>query len=191
MTSYKKEKGIPYESFIYGKYMPSEICDDLLQGYKKNIKHAIPGRTSGGVNPDIKDSLDLRLHPNDSMFFEYKHHLANMIKEYQDLYETSWRAVDIVENIVLQYYKPGQGFKQMHCERLDHRVANRMLVFMTYLNTVKDAGTEFKFQKITTQAKKGLTLLWPSDYTHYHRGVINNKHSKYIITGWLSHVPFQ
>lgn len=191
MTSYKKEKGIPYESFIYGKYMPSEICDDLLQGYKKNIKHAIPGRTSGGVNPDVKDSLDLRLHPNDSMFFEYKHHLANMIKEYQDLYETSWRAVDIVENIVLQYYKPGQGFKQMHCERLDHRVANRMLVFMTYLNTVKDAGTEFKFQKITTQAKKGLTLLWPSDYTHYHRGVINNKHSKYIITGWLSHVPFK
>ncbi|OUU35587.1 MAG: hypothetical protein CBC16_10710 [Verrucomicrobia bacterium TMED56] len=191
MTNYKKEKGIPYESFIYGKYMPSEICDDLLQGYKKNIKHAIPGRTSGGVNPDVKDSLDLRLHPNDSMFFEYKHHLANMIKEYQDLYETSWRAVDIVENIVLQYYKPGQGFKQMHCERLDHRVANRMLVFMTYLNTVKDAGTEFKFQKITTQAKKGLTLLWPSDYTHYHRGVINNKHSKYIITGWLSHVPFQ
>tara|TARA_R100001086_G_scaffold76258_1_gene36934 strand:- start:7 stop:582 length:576 start_codon:yes stop_codon:yes gene_type:complete len=191
MTKYKKEKGIPYESFIYGKYMPSKVCDDLLQGYKKNIKHASPGRTSGGINPDIKDSLDLRLHPNDSMFFEYKHHLVNMVQEYQDLYETSWRAVDIVENIVIQYYKPGQGFKQMHCERLDYRVANRMLVFMTYLNTVKNAGTEFKFQKLTTEAKKGLTLLWPSDYTHYHRGVISNKDSKYIITGWLSHVPFK
>ena len=59
---------------------------------------------------------------------------------------------------------------------------------MTYLNDVKDGGTEFKFQKITTEAKKGLTLLWPSDFTHTHRGQITHNSEKYIVTGWLSYV---
>ena len=57
---------------------------------------------------------------------------------------------------------------------------------MTYLNNVPDGGTEFLYQKITTPAKKGLTLIWPSDWTHTHRGQISNEHEKYIATGWYS-----
>ena len=190
MINYKKEN-IPYDSFIYGRYMPQNICDDILNSYKKNIKYTRKGRTSNGVNPDVKESLDLVLNPNDSAFLSYKEHLSNMINEYKILYETGWKNIDIIENVCIQGYKPGQGFKIMHCERLDFRVASRMLVFMTYLNTVKDAGTEFKFQKLKTEAKKGLTLIWPPDFTHYHKGIINHKHSKYIITGWLNFVPFE
>ena len=53
---------------------------------------------------------------------------------------------------------------------------------MTYLNTVENGGTSFKYQNITTQAVKGLTLIWPSDFTHMHKGQISNQ-TKYIITG--------
>ena len=56
---------------------------------------------------------------------------------------------------------------------------------MTYLNTVPDAGTHFKYQDITTPAEKGLTLIWPPDFTHTHKGEISEKEEKYIITGWL------
>jgi hypothetical protein len=59
---------------------------------------------------------------------------------------------------------------------------------MTYLNDVPDAGTEFKYQKITTQAKKGLTIIWPSDWTHTHKGQISDVNEKYIITGWYSFI---
>ena len=56
---------------------------------------------------------------------------------------------------------------------------------MTYLNDVPDAGTHFKYQDLTTPAEKGLTLIWPTDFTHPHKGQITKHHEKYIITGWL------
>ena len=37
-------------------------------------------------------------------------------------------------------------------------------------------------------AKKGKTLIWPTDFTHTHRGVISLSKEKYIITGWLSFI---
>ena len=58
---------------------------------------------------------------------------------------------------------------------------------MTYLNNVKDGGTMFKYQNLTIPAKKGLTLIWPSDWTHTHKGQISNTKEKYIITGWYSY----
>ena len=58
---------------------------------------------------------------------------------------------------------------------------------MTYLNDVPKGGTEFYHQKIKTKAEKGLTVIWPSDWTHTHRGIISNTHEKYIVTGWLSY----
>ena len=57
---------------------------------------------------------------------------------------------------------------------------------MTYLNTAKNAGTEFKYYNLKTQAKKGLTLIWPTDFTHTHKGVISKKDEKHIVTGWLT-----
>ena len=65
---------------------------------------------------------------------------------------------------------------------------HRVLAFMTYLNTVEEAGTEFKFQNFKATAKKGKTLIWPTDFTHTHRGVISLSKEKYIITGWLSFI---
>jgi hypothetical protein len=59
---------------------------------------------------------------------------------------------------------------------------------MTYLNDVPEGGTEFMYQKLTSPAKKGLTLIWPSDWTHAHRGQICNTHTKYIITGWFNYL---
>ena len=66
-------------------------------------------------------------------------------------------------------------------------MVNRHLVFMTYLNTVKSGGeTEFYHQKVKVKPKKGKTLIWPSEWTHIHRGRTSFKEDKYIITGWFS-----
>ena len=86
----------------------------------------------------------------------------------------------------IQYYKAGQGYKDWHCERSYNN--DRILVWMTYLNDVPNGGTEFLYQKITSPAKKGLTLFWPTDWTHTHRGQISPDHEKYIATGWLNFV---
>ena len=59
---------------------------------------------------------------------------------------------------------------------------------MTYLNDVENGGTDFLYQKITTPAKKGLTIIWPATWTHTHKCHISNTQEKYIITGWFSYV---
>ena len=42
-----------------------------------------------------------------------------------------------------------------------------------------------KRTKVETEGKKGLTLIWPADWTHTHRGVISQTKEKTIITGWI------
>ena len=59
---------------------------------------------------------------------------------------------------------------------------------MTYLNDVDDGGTEFLYQKITIPAKKGLTIVWPTQWTHTHRGQISHTKEKRIITGWYNFI---
>jgi len=89
------------------------------------------------------------------------------------------------EETFVQSYEPGQSYSQEHCERQKLAQAKRMGVFMTYLTDAEKGGTSFKYQKITTPCKKGLTLLFPSDWTHTHKGEKSNQY-KAIVTGWLN-----
>ena len=95
---------------------------------------------------------------------------------------------NITERVNLQKYPIGGGFKLFHFERMSRSSIKRYLVFMTYLNDVEDGGTEFFYQKHKTPAKKGLTLIWPSEWTHTHKGIISKKKEKIIITGWYSFI---
>ena len=89
----------------------------------------------------------------------------------------------------IQWYPPGGGYKVWHTERVssDTWCVYRHLVFMTFLNDVQDGGTEWFHQKKYVPAKKGYTVIWPSDWTHTHRGRVTDK-EKMIITGWFSFV---
>ena len=51
--------------------------------------------------------------------------------------------------------------------------------------TVKNGGTHFPYQNKTLNAVKGKLVIWPSDFTHPHVGVISNDEEKYIATGWF------
>ena len=188
-----KEHKIPKNTFILGRYIPGKICDDIVNIFKKNKKYAKPG-TIGlkTIQPEYKISLDIGLHGSDSGLVDYNVYLNKMIKEYEDIYEFTLLGVqpfnNMQENINIQYYQPKQGFFKYHTERTGIHSATRCLVFMTYLNDVPDGGTEFLFQKLKVPAKKGLTLIWPSDFTHGHRGIISKTKEKYIITGWFNFV---
>ena len=183
------------KSFIGAWYVPDlKVCDELIAFFKQaNGKE--PGQIGHDrqVNPDIKDSLDLIVTPEEfshPAMRKYIINLSEVAKRYMEKYEAA-RIVNpwgLTENINLQYYKPGAGYKQWHTERIGKLIpsVNRHLVFMTYLNDVFDeGGTEFFYQKIRTQPRKGLTLIWPVDWTHLHRGIVSPTEEKYIITGWF------
>ena len=85
----------------------------------------------------------------------------------------------------IQYYKPGAAYFDLHYER-NLNYPNRQLVYMMYLNTIKDnGGTEFPYQNITLSAIKGDLYIWPADFTHPHKGIVSPTQEKYIVTGWF------
>ena len=80
---------------------------------------------------------------------------------------------------MIQYYPSNGGYKTWHNERDIYSQHQRSLVFMTYLNDIPNGGgTEFMwYPDFKVTAKKGLSLIWPTDFTHTHRGVIS-EHEK-------------
>ena len=68
----------------------------------------------------------------------------------------------------------------------------RFLTYMVYLNDIKEGGeTEFLYQRTRLKPKKGTIVLFPTYYTHTHRGNPPLKGTKYAITGWFwSQKPF-
>jgi hypothetical protein len=123
------------------------------------------------------------------MTLRYEAELQKIVNLYVTKYPMSNKTAKWeVEGINIQKYNPGGGYVDWHSERTGHYDTSmyRHLVFMTYLNDVTDDGeTEFLHQTIKVQPKKGLTLIWPSDWTHFHRGIPSPTETKYIITGWF------
>ena len=185
-----KEYEIDYGSFIGGWYIPEKICDDLIELYQTSQhlwEEGTVGIAKKRIDEKYKKNTEMYIHPNDfTMISTYMPYLHECLEEYKKKYPYSDRVntYNISTPIKIQYYKPGEGFYQWHMENGGHGSRSRHLVFMTYLNTLDNAGTEFYHQKITTPCQKGLTVIWPAHWTHTHRGVTNYDSDKYIITGW-------
>tara|TARA_R110000744_G_scaffold249263_1_gene365536 strand:- start:332 stop:922 length:591 start_codon:yes stop_codon:yes gene_type:complete len=190
-THQYKKQDLPKNSFIQGWYMPEKVCDNLVNYFNKNRDKAKPGASlyEGKITPDktIKDSLDLSLGNSnvEKDVFEYRLHLQEILDLYVKEYPEVGRLDKFnVEDVNIQWYPSKGGFKTWHYERGAKENMDRVLVFMTYLNNVKNGGTHFKYQDVTTPAIKGLTIIWPPDWTHTHKGEISND-KKIIATGWF------
>ena len=178
------------KDFIYQNFIDKNICKEIVKYYNEHPHMIMEGECGGGVIKEIKDSEDIivpRLseeHP----FDKYKKALQECLDQYMSIYPELSRLIDefyLMENYIIQRYKPGAGYHLLHCERSMPNCSHRVLVFMTYLNTVKDAGTTFPFQNQTTACDIGRTVIWPGEWTHAHKGIIHPTEEKWIITGWF------
>ena len=190
-----KEYKLPLDSFIGGWFIDKTVCDDLVRYFKDTpnkfkSKGYVFNYGRNMINKKVKDSLDLPISSKQlsPLFKNYRDKLQDCLEKYLSRYPESneLERFNINDDYNIQYYKPKGGFKKWHCERGGLLDVKRILVFMTFLNDAPDGGTMFKYQKLTIPAKKGLTLIWPTDFTHTHKGQISKTHEKYIITGWYS-----
>ena len=165
------------------------LCDDLIEYHKNNMEYKNLGKSIGAN--EMKKSTDVTIFPasqNPSIMM-YRKLLFGYMREYNTAYDNPLAELTIADGFNIQHYKPGEGYLNWHSERSVHLTHQRALTFMTYLNDVKDGGsTEFKYQGLRHNAKKGKTLIWPSDFTHTHRGQKSETQEKYITTGWFNHV---
>jgi len=184
------------KSFIGAWFFEDQsLCDDLIYHFEQS-----PNKVTGKIHrssdkfPKVdkseKDSIDLNLELDTVIGTRYVNELQKVLEMYKIKYPSSDRTSKYqIESINLQKYNPQGGYHQWHTERSGGLFpgAYRHLVFMTYLNDVDDEGeTQFEHQNIKIQPKKGLTLIWPADWTHTHRGIPSMTQTKYIATGWYA-----
>ena len=174
---------------------PTLICDDLISYFELNLAKQKSGVLSGGLNLDKNDSIDITIKPKEiilpgnEIFQLYFNQLLECYKNYVEEWNFLKQISERLEigSFNLQRYKTGQHFKAIHTERSSLENLHRIFAFMTYLNDVQDGGsTYFSHYDLEIQPRKGLTLIWPAEWTHAHRGNILNAGKKYIITGWIT-----
>ena len=176
------------EDFIFTLQLDdTSLCDDLIDYYERSSEYKQRGASNGGD----KTSTDVVVYPNstDPAALQYFGLLKFALSEYKKKYEHFRSPLGFLEPLNIQHYAPGEGFLNWHSERGMSQSHQRALVFMTYLNDVDDGGqTQFLYQKKEIQPKKGLTVLWPTDFTHTHRGVTSPTQTKMIATGWYNYL---
>lgn len=179
------------------------VCEDLIDFFNNDpwaCQTKCPGTvytSQNLVDPAKKKSTDLYILPKEfgiPCVNKYQVELNKVVKKYIEKYE--WCAkcgpVHLLEGFNLQHYKPEEGYYIWHTERFGGNPPEtlRHLVFMTYLNDVTDKGeTEWLYQKLKITPRKGLTVIWPAEWTHVHRGIASPTQEKYIATGWFHLVP--
>tara|TARA_R100001509_G_C4776495_1_gene184811 strand:- start:49 stop:570 length:522 start_codon:yes stop_codon:yes gene_type:complete len=171
--------------FIYEDYIDKKICKDLIDCYENNENKTTQ-------NDNFKKMSEIYLNCEDKKLNNYFSALYNILKKYIKKYEyidkgqEPWYTSPILK---IQKYKPGESYFGWHTESTGYQGNNnRILAFSTFLNDIKKGGeTEFFYQKQKIKPETGKTILFPSFWTHTHRGIVTQE-TKYIITGWYTYV---
>jgi prolyl 4-hydroxylase len=195
-----KRSELPFSNlgpnFIGSWTLDPSICDGIIDHFEKNQQKQAQGVTGGGLlNIEVKNSRDISLTPKEINLPNneiYKIYFENLFECYKD-YNIQWPFLgSLIKEVNIgsfnvQRYLPGQHFQRIHCERTGIDSLHRLLAFMTYLNDVEEGGsTYFNHYDLDVKPRKGLTLIWPAEWTHSHKGNVLKGGKKYIITGWLT-----
>ena len=183
------------ESFIgLWNIEDDNLCKDLINFFEENKDLHVIGATSSGVDYSVKKTIDITINPKSlkepkyQVFNKYFEKLNECFEDYKDQYsflKVMAKKVHI-GHFNIQKYLKGDHFSSIHSERTNLSSINRLFAWMTYLNDVEDGGTtDFKYFDLKIKPEQGKTIIWPSEWTHAHRGSVLNSGSKYIITGWM------
>ena len=199
MTSY-------HDQFIgvYENAISDEWCDYTIEVMEENSKIHQQRKDYWGDNPlQAKDaSVDLSaiFQANDDRAKFIKEEFDKSFKTVYEIYKERY-TVEVptfrIDHYKLQKTTPTGGYHSWHCEfppelpsdlNEDQHFSlyTRYAVYTVYLNDIKEGGeTEFLYQSKRIPPKKGSICIFPSSYTHLHRGNPPLSDTKYIMTGWL------
>ena len=130
---------------------------------------------------------------NTALTYSNKPFIEMFFKDVYPLYTQKYSylknlATHNILEVKIQKTKVGEGYHVWHCENAEMKARNRIFAFSVYLNDVAEGGeTEFLYQKCRFKPEKNTMLVWPSQFTHVHRGNPPLSNDKYIITGWVEY----
>lgn len=191
-----------YKDFIaiYRDVYPEGYCQHLISEFERLVESgAGVNRQRGegahkhrkndmqlGLNFGVHTAADFNGTSATRMFFDG---LQKCYDEYADQFSVLKDAKITGTAMKMQRTDPGGGYHVWHGEQGNGNHAERVLVYMLYLNSLNDGDggeTEFLYQRLRLRPEENAMIIWPAAYTHAHRGntVLGNQ-SKYIVTGWF------
>ena len=173
---------------IFENALSDEMCDSIVASFEKDTTNKKSRKNIGTKSHVTKDTFSTLFQHDEELCKEF----CNIFwKDLYPLYEydfhlETFRDSLYLDDFKIQKTKPTEGFHWWHCEYSDFSL-NRFGVYSVFLNDVEEGGeTEFLFQSKRISPKKGTVCIFPSSYTHTHRGNPPLNSNKYLMTGWLS-----
>jgi hypothetical protein len=191
-----------HKDFIatYTNVYPEGFCQHLISEFERLV-HGGAGvnRQRGeGAERHRKDDMQLGLNikAHQTLKFDGKDVVDLFFEGLQHCYEEYTGTYSVLKDgkisastMKMQRTSPGGGYHVWHGEQGNNSHADRVLVYMLYLNSLapEEAGeTEFLYQQTRLRPQENTMIVWPAAYTHAHRGnVVHGENCKYIVTGWF------
>ncbi len=188
--------------------LSSELCDEIIDLFEKQEYGKYEGLTRGGVQKNIKDTVDFVI-PQDEIWKNIEKCLARELQDnlkiYADILNAKYNDVNadqqsdatfkllhyediIFREKIIKKYTANVGRYVYHNDfSIDYEKKEfRKITFLWYLNDVIEGGeTDFFAGDIKIRPKKGTLIFFPSSWTYPHSGKMPMSSNKYIITGWL------
>jgi len=188
----------PLDDFIavYDHVLNVSQCDKLVRNFKELKSQNLVFRGDfplGQVSDErislINSALASLNPPQEREFLwgQIHSYCLQYMQSYPEAFgpNIEQRSVLMVENAMMQETRPSGGFHPWHYEATDMATQGRFLTWILYLNDIDEGGeTEFLYQRKRLSPKTGTLVVWPTGFTHTHRGNPPLKDTKYIITGW-------
>ena len=192
---------------VFPEAATQKYCEDLIEWFEYNNTEGSGGRKNtvsrqeleGGVSKTHKDSEiywlgynNRMLSRNDILLAEFNKIVWKAYAKFKTVYGAGLDQLGLHKmspSIKIQRYQPTQGYHVWHSEVTNQENAGRVFVCLLYLNTVEEGGeTEFLYQKMRVPAVQGTLAMFPTTWTHLHRGNAPLKGNKYVINTWLEFV---
>ena len=193
------EKNLPDFIGKYNNVFPDGYCDHLIEEFDRlsYIRGIMHNRQSQNAPKHDKEDLAVELSIVEEPLKRFKNEWNTHDVFYeglQDCLDQYLREYSLVvgpltcTNIKLQKTSPGGGYHVWHSEK-SGRDPTRYLAWIIYLNSLDndDGGeTEFYYYRQRNRPIANTCLLFPSSFTHAHRGnLVLGTEAKYIATGWF------
>ena len=150
----------------------NNLSKEMIKFFNNNKDLQNQGLSGVGVNLEVKNSIDIRIKPDDLKNTKYrifKDYISKLHECYLD-YLIQWPNLNgMIKNIDigefnLQKYNKGGHFAGIHSERTSLVTLHRVFAWMTYLNDVEESGeTNFTHYNINIKPEVGKTLIWPAE----------------------------
>lgn len=176
---------------VYDDVFDQKQCDEIIDSIEHFDHRKLLFHNDESLHHMDHKTINLSMHyqfPAWSLFGElYLPTLKPVIDNYLKRFSVLDSKNFIFYDVKLKKIVPGAGFHNWHFENGGIMQAARLLVVQTYFNTIDEGGeTEFLYLNKRIKAKRGRTIIFPTAYTHTHRGnsPIGEGNIKYIGTTW-------